>query len=162
MNSSNPDTAVVRNDDKAFMQVASAIDNNDPLTGTCAPASLSPIRKRPFPQSSEKESHRYPDTKKHASNQENTQEGQSFLEGCMLHPTSPIKLFATYQDETVRKSLADTPNILIRDHWSYQHCWTLREMMGLDRFSGICQEGQDANAVASDGLGIDFVLVQTS
>jgi tyrosyl-DNA phosphodiesterase 1 len=166
MNSSTPDTAVVRNDDKAVIQVAIASVNKnskdsnecDPLTNTPASASSSPIRKRPFPNSSEKDSTNYPDKKKSVSHQETLSEGQPVMEGCMHSPTSPIKLFATRQDEALRQSLDNTSSSRMYDHWSYQHCWTLREMMGLDRFSGISQEGQGDG---SDDIGIDFVLVAT-
>jgi tyrosyl-DNA phosphodiesterase-1 len=48
----------------------------------------------------------------------------------ILRP-SPIKLMATQQDEDVRKLHYEKTNNT--DHWSYQHCWTLREMLGLDR-----------------------------
>ena len=37
----------------------------------------------------------------------------------------PIKLFATYQDEQIRHGKD-------RSHWSNLHCWTLRELLGLD------------------------------
>ena len=45
---------------------------------------------------------------------------------CMLDPSpSPIKIFATRQDEELRKRHS-------KDHWSYVHCWTLRELIGVD------------------------------
>jgi tyrosyl-DNA phosphodiesterase 1 len=37
----------------------------------------------------------------------------------------PIKIFATYQDEQTRHGIHSS-------HWSYLHCWTLRELLGLD------------------------------
>lgn len=78
------------------------------------------------------------------------------IEGCMLQPTNPIKIFATEQDEHLRDG--EDPKREL-----FEHCWTLREMMGLDRFSGICREGlsmeqltkdvsMDSNVCALDGM----------
>lgn len=50
--------------------------------------------------------------------------------GNLIHPC-PIKLLATQQDEDARKAHYEKTNN--KDHWSYHHCWTLREMLGLDR-----------------------------
>jgi hypothetical protein len=101
------------------------------------------------------------------------------LNGCMLRPSpSPIKLFATRQDEQLRATLPP-PSWLsnTQAHWSYEHCWTVREMMGFDRFSGLLTEqppavGIDNNMNGSttekklrqqdiQGTGIDWVLITT-
>jgi hypothetical protein len=93
------------------------------------------------------------------------------VHGCMFRPTSPVKLFATLQDEELRKILKDSSSSnssnddadhVVHQHWSMDHCWTLREMMGLDRMSGIYEETNSANvnAAASCG-GMDFVLITT-
>jgi hypothetical protein len=94
--------------------------------------------------------------------------------GCRFHPSrSPIKLFATKQDEELRQRLhlvagggsgdrqssssshgtADGPQHpqeREQQHWSFNHCWTFREMLGLDRMWG-----------AINGGGIDFVVIGT-
>ena len=63
---------------------------------------------------------------------------------CMLNPDpSPIKLFATKQDEELRKD----HDSFSREHWSFKYCWTLREMLGID---GELQEGP-----------IDFLILST-
>ena len=102
------------------------------------------------------------------------------LPGCMLHPTpSPIKLFATRQDEQLRETLPSA-NSLSQKHWSYEHCWTLREMMGLDRFSGLLTErfpvstssatttpapaassNKNLTLKKNSGCGIDWCLITT-
>ena len=86
--------------------------------------------------------------------------------GCMLDPSpSPIKLFATKQDEELRQERLHHPNGSPpsgatnwqqqqqqeqEQHWSFVHCWTFREMMGLDRMWG-----------PMNGGGIDFVVIGT-
>jgi tyrosyl-DNA phosphodiesterase 1 len=83
------------------------------------------------------------------------------IDGCMLRPKNPIKLFATDQDEHLRNMLKNDPTK--ESHYVYEHCWTLREMLGLDRFAGICQEGLslEQRAKADAGIGIDFMLIAT-
>lgn len=82
---------------------------------------------------------------------------------CRLDPSqSPIKLFATKQDEELRQRVnlvADNRSSgknrpqnqnEQQEHWSFHHCWTFREMFGLDRMWG-----------AINGGGIDFVVIGT-
>ncbi|KAL3906884.1 MAG: hypothetical protein SGILL_009095, partial [Bacillariaceae sp.] len=82
------------------------------------------------------------------------------IPGCMLRPKAPIKIFATHQDEELRQTL---PLPQAQNHWVYHHCWTLREMMGLDRFAGLLTEGDNIQSSSTDenNIGIDFVLVTT-
>jgi len=58
----------------------------------------------------------------------------------------PIKLFATYQDEQTRIQQAQSSP----SHWSFLHCWTLRELLGLD---------QNPNDLRHETEQIDFLIL---
>ena len=95
------------------------------------------------------------------------------IEGCMMNPKHPIKLFATDQDKATRKSLrrelaTKQENSSNQDqnsnHWSNFHCWTFREMLGFDRFSGLRHEpppSPSSKIVVKDTVGIDFIFITT-
>ena len=67
----------------------------------------------------------------------------------MLNPSlSPIKIFATKQDEDLRTKWTE-------DHWSYSHCWTLREILGMD---SDVNEGIDWMVISNFVIDFDFLL----
>jgi tyrosyl-DNA phosphodiesterase-1 len=75
---------------------------------------------------------------------------------CMLNPTCPIKLYATQQDEALRKRVS-------KDHWSYTHCWTLREMLGMTTTTGdvggdMSNETIDFMVLSTYIIDFDFLL----
>ncbi len=90
------------------------------------------------------------------------------VDGCMLTPQIPIKLFATDRDKGVRRRLRrkmkanatseikEDDHDNYRNHWSNLHCWTFREMLGLDRFSGVSENSNTANS-----FGIDWIFITT-
>jgi len=83
------------------------------------------------------------------------------IDGCMLTPKNPIKIFATDRDKATRRRLRRqmtnvTSNTNVLNHWSYFHCWTYREMLGFDRFSGLRTETDPTN-----GVGIDWIFITT-
>mmetsp|Transcript_44901 Transcript_44901/g.108974 ORF Transcript_44901/g.108974 Transcript_44901/m.108974 type:complete len:690 (+) Transcript_44901:38-2107(+) len=83
------------------------------------------------------------------------------IPGCMLRPKpSPIKLFATRQDEQLRETLPS--NALSQKHWSLEHCWTLREMMGLDRFSGLLTEKLPVSVPSGSSSGTTTTTTATA
>ena len=68
---------------------------------------------------------------------------------CMLDPSpSPIKLFATKQEQALRKQHSS-------DHWSFTECWTLREMLGVD---GSLDEPIDFLVLSNFIVDFDFLL----
>ncbi|VEU44282.1 unnamed protein product [Pseudo-nitzschia multistriata] len=112
-------------------------------------------------------------------------------DGCMLNPRHPIKIFATDRDKTTRRNLRrrlkkgevdsdkdgyhyTNTEDAYRTHWSVFHCWTFREMLGFDRFSGIRYQTQ-ADLIGSDTfpgaktnkishgnpVGIDWIFITT-
>jgi tyrosyl-DNA phosphodiesterase-1 len=65
----------------------------------------------------------------------------------MSNPSpSPIKIYATKQDEEMRKEHTT-------DHWTYTHCWTLREMLGLN-----LDEAIDWMVISNFIIDFDFLL----
>ena len=96
------------------------------------------------------------------------------IDGCMKNPKHPIKLFATDQDKATRKSLrrevatkqenSTSNNVNYDNHWSNFHCWTFREMLGFDRFSGLRHEpppSPSSKIIVKDAIGIDFMFITT-
>lgn len=85
---------------------------------------------------------------------------------CMFHPKpSPIKLFATKQDEVLRQKLLSrsyshshsSDKYDEHDHqWVFSHCWTLREMLGLD--GGLEDETIDFLVISNFMIDFDFIL----
>jgi hypothetical protein len=68
---------------------------------------------------------------------------------CLLDPLlSPIKLFATKQEQALRKHHSS-------DHWSFTECWTLREMLGVD---GSLDEPIDFLVISNFIVDFDFLL----
>jgi tyrosyl-DNA phosphodiesterase-1 len=101
-------------------------------------------------------------------------------DGCMLTPRHPIKIFATDRDKTIRRRLRRSltnPSTKANDanmtaaanannyhhHWSTFHCWTFREMLGFDRFSGLRQQQQPpkSNSLVQNTVGIDWIFIAT-
>lgn len=89
------------------------------------------------------------------------------IDGCMLTPKNPIKIFTTDRDKVTRRRLrrqrtnissnVTTPSEdAYQNHWSNFHCWTYREMLGFDRFSGLRTETDPTN-----GVGIDWIFITT-
>ena len=96
-----------------------------------------------------------------ASEKKKTLPATTALPGCMLRPKAPIKIFATHKDEDLRQTLSLPPQQQ-KNHWVYQHCWTLREMMGFDRFAGLLTEGDSKpSRISDENIGIDFVFINT-
>jgi tyrosyl-DNA phosphodiesterase-1 len=92
------------------------------------------------------------------------------MDGCMKHPKHPIKIFATDRDRALRKRLRRTMSKTseeYRHHWSNHHCWTFREMLGFDRFSGLRHERPTQNdpqhhpTIVSNAVGIDWIIIAT-
>ena len=97
------------------------------------------------------------------------------VDGGMLNPRNPIKIFATDRDKLVRrrlrKSLATTDRVSRKEeeyriHWSTFHCWTFREMLGFDRFSGLRrqqqqQQQQQKVSLVENCVGIDWIFLTT-
>eukprot|EP00535_Pseudo-nitzschia_heimii_P003839 CAMPEP_0197175128 /NCGR_PEP_ID=MMETSP1423-20130617/1428_1 /TAXON_ID=476441 /ORGANISM="Pseudo-nitzschia heimii, Strain UNC1101" /LENGTH=707 /DNA_ID=CAMNT_0042624203 /DNA_START=88 /DNA_END=2211 /DNA_ORIENTATION=+ len=118
------------------------------------------------------------------------------VDGCMLNPRNPIKIFATDRDKVVRrrlrKSLATIDGGAIGsgggvavtkdfrteqeylNHWSTFHCWTFREMLGFDRFSGLRRQQQQQqqqqqqrqktlqkDTLVENRVGIDWIFLTT-
>lgn len=66
---------------------------------------------------------------------------------CMLNPSpSPIKIYATIQDEEMRKNYAT-------DHWTYTQCWTLREILGINLGESI-----DWMVISNFVIDLNFLL----
>ena len=99
------------------------------------------------------------------------------IDGCMMNPQNPIKIFATDRDKIIRRRLrrksASRTGISTSDskdeeegnrrHWSNFHCWTFREMLGFDRFSGVRKEPRPnyKNQPKPNALGIDWIFITT-
>ncbi|KAG7349160.1 tyrosyl-DNA phosphodiesterase [Nitzschia inconspicua] len=181
MKSSNQGNNSIEADGKSVAGPAAAessdvVDNNTnkdrPSTSTTANAgsALPPSLKRPLPIERDNIEMTSSDKKKAAVDMSNNNKQPTksayrpepnCIDGCMLTPQNPIKIFATHQDEQKRKSMKTDPDK--ERHYTFEHCWTLREMMGLDRFSGICHEGLTMEQLTKRDatIGIDFVLVAT-
>jgi tyrosyl-DNA phosphodiesterase-1 len=120
-------------------------------------------RKRPFPSEGDKSQAKNSKKFSSLSDKKTARTTANALPGCMLRPmTAPIKIFATHQDEALRKTLPESAQ---ENHWVFQHCWTLREMMGLDRFSALLTEGIENQGRPTcnpdENIGIDFVFITT-
>ena len=77
--------------------------------------------------------------------------------GCMLRPKNPIKIFATDRDIDRRKSSSRNRSSNLSQNID-THCYTLREMVGLDRFKDISSSGIDWIFITTFTLNISFLL----
>ena len=74
--------------------------------------------------------------------------------GCMLRPKNPIKIFATDRDIDRRKSSSSSNLSQNID----THCYSFREMIGLDKFKNISSSGIDWIFITTYILNISFLL----
>jgi hypothetical protein len=64
----------------------------------------------------------------------------------------PITIFATYKDEQTRHGKPPS-------HWPYLHCWTLRELLGLDHNRNDLAETESIDFLIISNFMIDLEIL---